>query len=41
MKNEYFIKIFCKIDKLMLMFYKSKWCKIEKVDFLCKINGIF
>ena len=27
MKNEYFIEIFCKIDKLMWMFYKNDGVK--------------
>ena len=40
MKNEYFIEISCKIDKLMWVFYKKWWCKIEKVGFLCKIKKV-
>ena len=45
MKNEYFIEISCKIDKLMWMFCKSDGVKQKKqvffFFFVCKIDGNF
>ena len=40
-KNEYFIEISCKIDKLMWVFYKSDSVKQKKYVFPCKIDRKF
>ena len=40
-KNEYFIEISCKIDKLMQVIYKSDSVKQKKQVFSCKIDKKF
>ena len=41
MKNEYFIEIFCKIDYLIWVFWKSGCLYLKKVGFYTKIEGNF
>ena len=38
MKNEYFIEISSKIDKLMWVFWKTSCVKWKKVGFFAKID---